>query len=73
VGDVIRFPLERRNVPPLPAPPGDLTPEQWVGNVTMSGAAFPFECTDVVHNFDSVPGHCRCGERYWDPDDPEAS
>lgn len=64
--NVIRFPIERRRV----SPPSAEVVGTWAGNITMSGAEIPYECTEVIHNFDSVPGRCRCGERYWDPDDP---
>ena len=64
MGEVIRFPLERRlGILPPPQPSfGD-----WSANITMQGPVIGSECTEVVHNFDSVPGHCRCGKNYWDP------
>lgn len=65
--NVIRFPIERRRV----SPPTEIVNQQWVGNITMSGPVIPFECTELIHNFDTVPGQCRCGERFWDPEDPE--
>lgn len=50
MGDVIRFPLERRSArsesggPPIPMD----------------------ECSELVHVFDEVPGTCKCGQNEWD-------
>ncbi len=30
------------------------------------GMTFPTECEGIVHHFLSLPGHCVCGENYWD-------
>lgn len=69
--NVIRFPVERRREPP-PPPVATIVDQHFIGTVVMNDPPpIPFECTDDIHNFDAVPGRCRCGERYWDPDDPD--
>jgi hypothetical protein len=41
--------------------------------VTGGGISLYFdECTKLVHYFDTVPGRCKCGQKFWNPpNDPE--
>jgi len=50
VGDVIRFPVERRQVE----------------NTQVEGPVMNMdECNGLIHVFVEVPGRCKCGENEW--------
>lgn len=51
--NVIRFPVERRQS------------DEPIIAVQASEAVI-LECNEIVHHFQSVPGYCQCGERFWE-------
>ena len=48
--------------------PAEVMHVEWV---RAEGVNLMTECTGGIHVFDAVPGTCKCGENFWDPQAPE--
>lgn len=70
MGEVVDLQAARaRRVKRIVTPPAD--PRLYLfGSGTL---AFPQMCSGFVHNFMSVPGHCNCGQHYYDGADEARS
>jgi hypothetical protein len=63
VARVIPFPEGGRN-----RPTQDPEYDPILVHIQSASSAFDIEvgaCTEAIHNFDQVPGRCRCGKHFW--------